>query len=499
MLPSEYMPRALADKILFIGCAVCTLRHPNVAHLGLAQMSSGTSFARTLHTLREESIFDPRKVDLVVEQIRTEVMGQLADLVVTKAQLKEHLKALKDFILLGRGEFYQTFVEESQKMMSKKPGPKAGRRILLGPFQNAGSIVNINQDSNFRRIRFHMDTPSFDYREFKQKDFLNSESENEEHYGGLQCVGCTRRIGTEIQLISHLPAQAGAMWYCPRPCIGKGFTTSFNFRTVQSTIKPTQEKKKDTNIFRKGFAFVVQGESTQWYAVRGPNVEAERGKSTPPLFEYNYGALVIEFTARYNPAIREESHSVACYAVDPKKEKKKRVSPLYTVWCPAFFDGKSHKVKIEYTTKPSSLTVWLLPQEKHVLHITKKDLYACGVQLEAQRGWIGLMAATGDDMRWQSQAIHIESWKFEVKQEKHEIRTDPSSDQNIRQAWKALRMGYQVDSPLDLVLLEEGFDRYNALWHFLLHVKRVQLALKEAYLPFITLRKKKKKKNLFNN
>lgn len=263
------------------------------------------------------------------------------------------------------------------------------------------------------------------------------------------------------------------------------------------------QERKGTEIFRKGFAFVIQGDSTQWSAIRGPNVMAERGKTTPPLFEYKYGALVIEFTARYNPAIMEESHSVACYEVHPRREGNKRISPLYSVWCSPFFDGKSHLVKIEYNNTTSSLHVWMLPQEKALLHVEKKNLRSsgiqleflrsCGVQLEDQRAWVGFMAATGDDAQWQSQAIHIESWKFQLKEKKFGNEIDSSPENKIREAWKRLRIGYHVKSPLDLVLLEEGFDRYNVLWHFLLDVKRVQLNLNESFYAFKDLRKKNRR------
>jgi gamma-tubulin complex component 4 len=40
---------------------------------------------------------------------------------VVKASLIEHMKAIKDFFLLSKGEFYQTFLEEARQIMSLPP------------------------------------------------------------------------------------------------------------------------------------------------------------------------------------------------------------------------------------------------------------------------------------------------------------------------------------------------------------------------------------------
>jgi gamma-tubulin complex component 4 len=50
----------------------------------------------------------------IVEEIRECIASRLLHLVVIKANLIEHLKEIKNYFLLSKGEFYQTFLEEAR-------------------------------------------------------------------------------------------------------------------------------------------------------------------------------------------------------------------------------------------------------------------------------------------------------------------------------------------------------------------------------------------------
>jgi hypothetical protein len=50
----------------------------------------------------------------VIELIRESIANRLLHLVVIKTNLLDHLKTMKDFFLLTKGEFYQTFLEEAR-------------------------------------------------------------------------------------------------------------------------------------------------------------------------------------------------------------------------------------------------------------------------------------------------------------------------------------------------------------------------------------------------
>lgn len=57
----------------------------------------------------------------IIEEIREFIASRLLHLVVVKASLLDHLKAIKDYFLLAKGEFYQTFLEEARSIMILPP------------------------------------------------------------------------------------------------------------------------------------------------------------------------------------------------------------------------------------------------------------------------------------------------------------------------------------------------------------------------------------------
>jgi len=54
----------------------------------------------------------------IIEAIRECVASRLWHLIVNKANLMEHLNSVKEYFLLGKGEFYQTFLEEARNILA---------------------------------------------------------------------------------------------------------------------------------------------------------------------------------------------------------------------------------------------------------------------------------------------------------------------------------------------------------------------------------------------
>jgi gamma-tubulin complex component 4 len=59
----------------------------------------------------------------------------MMQLVVVHADLIGHLKALKDYFLLAKGDFFQCFLEESRSLMRLPPRPPTAEADLKVPFQ----------------------------------------------------------------------------------------------------------------------------------------------------------------------------------------------------------------------------------------------------------------------------------------------------------------------------------------------------------------------------
>jgi gamma-tubulin complex component 4 len=71
--------------------------------------------------LQKLSEFNVVLFSKIIEEIRECIASRLLHLVVFKASLLDHLKAIKDYFLLCKGEFYQTFLEEARQIMAMPP------------------------------------------------------------------------------------------------------------------------------------------------------------------------------------------------------------------------------------------------------------------------------------------------------------------------------------------------------------------------------------------
>jgi len=61
----------------------------------------------------------------IIEEIRECVASRLWHLVVVKNNLEQHLNSIKDYFLLAKGEFYQTFLIEARHIMNLPPKTSA--------------------------------------------------------------------------------------------------------------------------------------------------------------------------------------------------------------------------------------------------------------------------------------------------------------------------------------------------------------------------------------
>lgn len=191
MLP-DYIPLSFAESILFAGKAVRVLRNPSAAfrfqdsvshqHKGPQGMQgfSGVNIAQTddllhiqigeellplsdsdriagmLQELKDSSEFHKRSFETAVNSIRSIAANHLWQLVVVRADLNGHLKALKDYFLLAKGDFFQSFLEESRQLMRLPPRQSTAEADLMVPFQLAAIKTIGDEDKYFSRVSLRM-------------------------------------------------------------------------------------------------------------------------------------------------------------------------------------------------------------------------------------------------------------------------------------------------------------------------------------------------------
>ncbi|CAI8603766.1 unnamed protein product [Vicia faba] len=196
MLP-EYIPIRVAESILFAGKAVRVLRNPSPSFLsrddvypqvpksfpkihGLAgrfnfqresiintgmggedllPQSEADKIENMLIDLKESSEFHKRSFECAADSIQAIAASHLWQLVVVRADLNGHLRALKDYFLLAKGDFFQCFLEESRQLMRLPPRQSTAEADLMVPFQLASLKTIGEEDKYFSKVSLRM--PSF--------------------------------------------------------------------------------------------------------------------------------------------------------------------------------------------------------------------------------------------------------------------------------------------------------------------------------------------------
>ena len=82
----------------------------------------------------------------IIEEIRECIASRLLHLVVVKANLSEHLKEIKNYFLLAKGEFYQTFLEEARSIMTLPPQSSSEYDLNIGPLQQ--TIIKLGYEED---------------------------------------------------------------------------------------------------------------------------------------------------------------------------------------------------------------------------------------------------------------------------------------------------------------------------------------------------------------
>jgi hypothetical protein len=78
-----------------------------------------------------------------------QVAGRLWELVVRRSELTAHLEALKDYFLLARGDFWDCFLVDAQRLLAAPPNVVTADQDIRQPFQAAGSKTSAAGDPLF--------------------------------------------------------------------------------------------------------------------------------------------------------------------------------------------------------------------------------------------------------------------------------------------------------------------------------------------------------------
>eukprot|EP00742_Colponemidia_sp_Colp-10_P009975 GILJ01010917.1.p1 GENE.GILJ01010917.1~~GILJ01010917.1.p1 ORF type:complete len:692 (+),score=113.50 GILJ01010917.1:50-2125(+) len=158
MLPVAYLPLRLAEEVLFVGKAMRVLRHPKANPEKTLPADEMTRFLVDLTQLQTNPSFDLPVFQKCINTIRASIAHKLWTLVVPQSGLMTDLLGIKEYFLLGKGEFYQAFLEETRLMLSLPPSITAEHDINAGPLLQTGLRLGIEDEELFNKIRFRLKT-----------------------------------------------------------------------------------------------------------------------------------------------------------------------------------------------------------------------------------------------------------------------------------------------------------------------------------------------------
>ena len=137
-----------------------------------------------------------------------------------KSDLLAHLRALKQYYLLAKGEFYQLFLEEACVMMALPPTETSERDINQGPFLNAASRLGMEDNSFFKKCRLRLQSFKFRYENFAS-------------ISGLTLIDSCHLHHNTIVMKSN-SRHTGAVWHTLKQQVANGFKIGFNIRVQVS-------------------------------------------------------------------------------------------------------------------------------------------------------------------------------------------------------------------------------------------------------------------------
>jgi gamma-tubulin complex component 4 len=155
MLPS-FVPVAAARRGLFIGRAVRILRHSQTPDAARLSLEEEERIKFVVNEWAAAPSFNRAQYETVMERVRVIVAQRLWRLLVHFGSFKSHMHTLRGLFLLGRGDLFHAFIDESRVIMQAPPAAPALNDINAA-FQRALSGAILNENSLLSRAAIVLD------------------------------------------------------------------------------------------------------------------------------------------------------------------------------------------------------------------------------------------------------------------------------------------------------------------------------------------------------
>ena len=222
LLPKFVIPQKTAEKILFIGKSVRVL-------LATESFNSNIFSIQIIEVVKEAAKFDFLNFQVAIEKIRAHIASKFLKLFTVIGDIKSDLVHLKNYFLMGKGEFYHVFIEESEQLFKFPPTRYANNDINSKVFQN--SLIRLNWQDNqiLNKIKYLIQNNGFDYDDFGT-------------LFGLSAYGNVRQKVDAVRFLASKKGHSnGCLWHSLKQNIENGFDVNAKvvFRRATSSMSLT--------------------------------------------------------------------------------------------------------------------------------------------------------------------------------------------------------------------------------------------------------------------
>jgi gamma-tubulin complex component 4 len=133
----------------------------------------------------------------------------------------DHLKAIKNYFLLCKGELYQTFLEEARSIKAMPPQSTSEYDLNSGPLRQTMMKLGLEDDLYLKLFKIKLRSFQFNFNNFSTMQGLYSigDERNEK-----------RRNYAFMIRSSKNSSKSGTFWPCLKQRLDMGFKTSFSFK-----------------------------------------------------------------------------------------------------------------------------------------------------------------------------------------------------------------------------------------------------------------------------
>jgi gamma-tubulin complex component 4 len=156
MLHADMKPRvlsaAVAEKLLLCGVAMRVIMHPKAHADDRPEPEVMAKFNEQIKHLASAPEFHRASFEGLVDEIHTYLSRRLWSLVVERARLLKHLRAVKDYYLLARGDLFQAFIDNTRGLLALPPSDTVEHDVNE-PFRRAALLSYADEDELFASTR----------------------------------------------------------------------------------------------------------------------------------------------------------------------------------------------------------------------------------------------------------------------------------------------------------------------------------------------------------